>query len=103
MSTATATRRPVARKPARTPHGTCRLTLFINGTAYGVKPLPCDPSLASRAFRLRKADGTAYAVAMTPHGACCDCADFEFNRAGIDPAGCKHIKSLIATGLMPTK
>ena len=38
MSTMTATRPAVkARKQARPTHGTCRLTLAINGTSYVVK------------------------------------------------------------------
>jgi hypothetical protein len=88
-----------ARKPARTPHGIARLTLFINGTACGVVPLQPDPDAASKAYRLRKSDGTAYHVAQTVNGPSCDCPDFTFNRDGIDPGGCKHCRALAAVGL----
>lgn len=101
MSTMTATRPPVkSRKPVRPTHGTCRLTLHINGTAYTVRPIPCDPAAAVRAFRLRKSDGTTYDVARAAFGTVCDCPDFEFHRDGIDPAGCKHIKAMTACGLL---
>jgi hypothetical protein len=89
-----------ASKPARPAHGTCRLTLSINGTAYNVSIIPCDPSVASRAFRLKKTDGTAYDVAMTSHGPTCDCPDFVFHRDGLDPAGCKHCLALAAVNLL---
>ncbi len=92
MSTLTQPRRSV--KPA---HGTCRLTLHINGTPYGVRPVD---SPDGRAFRLRKPDGTAYDVAETAYGPTCDCPDFTFNRDGIDPDGCKHIRALAALTLI---
>lgn len=97
-----------ARKPVRPAHGTCRLTITINGTAYNVRPIASDTFAAFQAFRLRKADGTAYDVADTLYGHTCDCPDFVFHREGIDPSGCKHIKALVAcgilspTGAMPT-
>ena len=95
MSTMTA---PVKfRKPARPTHGVCRLTLTINGTAYGVRP---NRGADVRAFEIRKSDGTAYDVAQTEHGPTCDCPDFIFHRDGIDPDGCKHIKAMVACGLM---
>ena len=103
MSTMTAPRRRVNRKPARPTHGTYRLTLHINGVAYAVRPLPCDPDAATRSYRLRKDDGTSYNVARTSHGLACDCPDFTFHREGLDPAGCKHIKALAASGLMAAK
>jgi hypothetical protein len=96
----TAPRHPVNRKPARPAHGTCRLTLTINGTTYALRRIPCAPGAARRAFRLRKANGTTYHVAATVHGAVCDCPDFTFHRDGIDPQGCKHVKALSVVGLM---
>jgi hypothetical protein len=102
MGTMMATRRAVNRKPARPAHGTARLTLHINGVAYAVRRIPCDPDPALEAIRLRKDDGIVYHVARTEHGPTCDCPDFTFNRDGLDPAGCKHIKALIAVGLMPS-
>lgn len=90
----------VGRKPARPAHGTCRLTLAINGTDYNVRPTPADSFAAIRAYRLRKADGTTYDVAETVHGHTCDCPDFIFHRDGLDPDGCKHIKALVACGML---
>jgi len=101
MTTMTATRRD--RKIIRPAHGVARLTLHINGTSYALRRIPADPSIALKAFRLRKADGTAYYVAATEHGPVCDCPDFTFHRDGIDPAGCKHIRALAAVGLMSEK
>ena len=80
--------------------GTARLSLFINGTAYHVFPLPADTLTTIKAFQLRKYDGTEYDIAQNPRGMTCDCPDFTFNREGIDPEGCKHIKALVACGLL---
>jgi hypothetical protein len=91
---------PPTRKTARPTHGTCRLTLTINGTAYAVRPIATDSFAAIKAFRLRKSDGTAYDVAQTVHGFECDCPDWTFHRDGIDPDGCKHVKALVACGLL---
>ena len=91
------------RKPARNPHGVARLTLFINGTAYNVRPVQTDADAALKAYRLRKSDGTAYHVALTTHSLTCDCPDFTFNRDGIDPAGCKHIKAMVACSFFDRK
>ncbi len=76
------------------------LVLAIDPMLYQVRPLPCDPLIAHRAFRLRKPDGTIYDVVETAHGPECDCPDFIFRRDGIDPAGCKHIQALIASGMI---
>ncbi|MFO0891024.1 MAG: hypothetical protein U0790_18005 [Isosphaeraceae bacterium] len=79
-----------------------RLSLFINGTAYDVRPIDADGSAAIRAFRIRKFDGTEYDVAQTIDGPICDCPDFTFHREGIDPEGCKHVRALTACGLIHT-
>lgn len=89
-----------SRRP-RPVHGVCSLTLRINGTAYRVKPVACDPEAALRCYELRKADGTVYCVSHHPHGSECTCPDWVFSRDGIDPAGCKHIKALVALGMLP--
>jgi hypothetical protein len=52
------------------------------------------------AFRLKKADGTIYDLAETCHGLTCDCPDFTFHRDGLDEGGCKHIKAMVAVGLL---
>jgi hypothetical protein len=89
--------------PAHPTHGMARLSLFINGTAYHVRPLSTDALTAIKAFRLRKFDGTEYDIAQTVHGITCDCPAFTFKREGIDPEGCKHIKALVACGLIEPK
>lgn len=89
-----------ARNAARPAHGTARLGLTINGTSYGLRRVPSDASIAAGAWAIRKADGTTYHVAITPHGPTCDCPDWTFHRDGIDPDGCKHIKAMVAVGLV---
>jgi hypothetical protein len=76
------------------------LLLLINETLYRVHPVACESSTAERAFRLDKGDGTLYDVAQTRFGVECDCPDFVFRRDGLDPAGCKHVKALVAKGLL---
>src|SRR5215213_7240330 len=89
------------RKPARSAHGTCGLTLTINGTAYRMRPLGSDTAFGTiRAFRLTKQDGITYDVAQTIEGNTCDCPDHVFHRDGLDPAGCKHLKALRACGVL---
>jgi hypothetical protein len=90
----------VIRRRVAVPRGTCRLTLTINGTAYAVIPNRGASSLASRAFRLKKGDGTIYGVAATARGVTCDCPDHLFNRQDKDVAGCKHVKAMKACGLL---
>jgi hypothetical protein len=77
-----------------------RLLLVINETVYRVRPLHEGKGPAVRAFRLNKMDGTLYDVEQTPFGPTCDCPDFIFRRDGLDPAGCKHVKALVAEGLI---
>jgi hypothetical protein len=91
------------RKTARPTHGTCRLVLTINSTSYTVRPIFADSSIAVRAYRLRKGDGTIYDLVQTDHGLQCDCPDHLFRRDGIDPDGCKHLKALVACGLFDSK
>ena len=86
--------------PAAASHGIARLTLFIGGKAYNVQPLGGHDVAIMKAFRLRKFDGTDYDIAQTAEGISCDCPDFTFRREAIDPSGCKHIKALIACGLI---
>jgi hypothetical protein len=86
--------------PAR---AVCRLTMAINGVDYRVEPNARGPYAVEKAYRLSKPDGTAYDVASTHHGLTCDCPDFIFHRDGIDPDGCKHIKAMVAYGLLDRK
>jgi hypothetical protein len=96
----TATMAPRKRKEARPAHGTCRLTLTINGVPYDVRPVASDPSIARKAYRLRKSDGTTYDVAWTDHGIVCDCPDFEYRRNGLTDQPCKHGAALVALGML---
>ena len=89
-----------AMSPRRAENAKFRLDLTIGRTTYGVAPVPCEPVIADRAFRLTKADGTAYDVAQTAYGPQCDCPDYIFRRDGLDPEGCKHIRALIGSGLL---
>jgi hypothetical protein len=107
MSTVAATPRAsklaapdVIRRRVKVPHGVCRLTIQINDTAYAVIPNRGASELVSRAFRLKKGDGTIYDVAATAHGPTCDCPDYLFNRQDKDVNGCKHIKAMKACGLL---
>ena len=92
---------PSLRRARRAPAvRTYRLALAIDETVYQLSPLGCDPAVAVRAFRLSKADGTVYDVSQTRFGLECDCPDFIFRRDGLDPGGCKHVKALVASGLL---
>jgi hypothetical protein len=88
-------------RPAR---AACQLTMAINGIDYQVHSSRSEPSAVLKAYRLSKADGTAYDVALTAYGLTCDCPDSIFHCDGIDPDGCKHIKALVTYGLLePTE
>jgi len=100
MANATMNTNTRTRKPTRPTQGTCRLSLTINGVAYAVRPVPCDPTAAQRCWSLRKSDGTIYHASLQSWGAECDCPDFVFRRDGLDPAGCKHLKALRALGIV---
>ena len=76
------------------------LFLAIDQNLYGVHPLACGDGDPSRAYRLNKTDGTMYDVAQTRYGPRCDCPDFIYRRDGLDPAGCKHVRALVAQGLI---
>ena len=95
MATATTN----ARKAPRPATGRCGLTLRINGTSYKVRPLPADFG-GLKAWRLTKADGTFHDVSRDVYGLSCTCADYVWRRDGIDPAGCKHTRSMKALGLL---
>jgi hypothetical protein len=76
------------------------LLLTISGVPYVVTRLDPDPSIASCAFRLSRLDGVNYNVAMTVHGAGCDCQDFNY-RAANTREGCKHVRACRQVGLLP--
>jgi hypothetical protein len=89
------TRKPRTVKPA---HGSCRWILplgtdvgilDINGIRYAVCKL-------AGGYRLMKPDGQTYDLDTSADPWTCTCADYEFNRHGKDPAGCKHCKGVRA-------
>lgn len=92
--------RSSTRRNAAQPSGPPRLYLTIRDHLYAIRRVACDPGIAGRAFRLLKEDGTLYDVAQTEHGPMCDCPDFIFRRDGLDPEGCKHVRALVACGLI---
>jgi hypothetical protein len=94
MATATTPKPRKARKPAPT---SCRLTLAIGSTTYTVRPIPSE--LHSRAYRLRKPDGTEYHVTQDQYGHHCDCGDYVWRHEGNGTA-CKHVRSLRACRLL---
>ncbi len=93
----TATQAPDHGQPPSVPS---RLILTIRDRLYAIRKVACDPSVADKAFRLLKDDGALYDVIQTRHGPSCDCPDFIFRRDGLDPAGCKHVRALVAFGLI---
>lgn len=72
--------------------------LTIGKTRYEVEAVPTGDGPA---YRLSKADGAVYDVRETEHGPECDCGDFVYRRAGLDAAGCKHVKALRGLGMLP--
>lgn len=79
------------------------LTLSINQTWYDVTPIRGIQDLeVVRAWRLarRNVDGAVYDVSERIDGLECTCPDFEVRRRGLDASGCKHIKSMVAVGLI---
>jgi hypothetical protein len=107
MTTLTANPAPVktTRKAPRPAHGTCPLTLTINSVPYKVRPIDGRAFGAVRAFRLTKQAGAGdvYDVAEDRDGHARDCPDFTFRREGLDSSGCKHIKAMVACGLLSRK
>lgn len=68
-------------------------------TYYQVKILIPDRSIAVRAWRLTKPNGTSYDVMMNErHGMSCTCADFIWKRQN-SPEPCKHCIAITEVGL----
>jgi hypothetical protein len=87
---------PVA-PPAR--RGTCNIRLFINGSVYRIRRHPSGPF--ARVWHLTKLTGTrAGAEHLTGRVLCtnsCSCDDMYHRKP---KGGCKHIKALVALGLI---
>ena len=86
----------MGRRTITTPD-TCDLQLTIRGDRYRVRPIRGD---AGRGWRLRKI-GTedVHQVVEHPAGPVCDCGDWQY-RPDVRGGGCKHIRSLVALGLI---
>jgi hypothetical protein len=91
------TRSPTER---RNTAGLCRLFLRIGDTSYGVTKVAPRPSAVLEGWRLTRPDGVTYDVGRDEQGCSCDCADFTFRREGMPGTRCKHIRALVAVGLM---
>ena len=113
MATETETRpstdsKPEARPPPRprkpAPPDVCRLTLAIRGVTCTVRLLAADAGAdVARLIPLRRSGDSpaTYHVALTAHGATCDCGDQTFRHEGRETA-CKHIRACRALGLLPS-
>lgn len=88
-------------RPATVP--AVSLTLAIGATAYALRPIACVEG-EDTAWRLTKADGTAYEISRSRlTGWClCSCPAFLWRHAdaGLDDPGCKHIRALRELGLL---
>jgi hypothetical protein len=80
---------------------TFRIVFWIEGVAYQVIPLKPDPEVASRAYRFLKRDSRGritvnYDVHVNGHGPECECKGYLRWKKP-----CKHIRTLIAAGMIP--
>jgi hypothetical protein len=70
-----------------------QIVFEIEGDAYKVSVLPCDPGVGKKAFRFRKLTATGpttYDVRFTEHGPECDCMGY------LRHGRCKHAETLQA-------
>lgn len=81
-------------KPQR--HGTSRFYVQINENEYALRLIKNNED--AKLYRLRKQDGTIYIVGINNQGYTCNCPD---NLSRHPEGGCKHIKALIANGVLP--
>ena len=77
------------------------LTLTIGDTQYDVTNLDPPPGMVKSAFRLTKADGTQYTVAVDCYGPTCDCGDATWRKRNGDL--CKHASAMLDAGVLPWK
>jgi hypothetical protein len=73
-----------------------RITFHQGSDEYLVIPLYLDPSVALKAFRLRKLTGNrnSYQVRFTPRRVQCQCKGF------LRWGRCKHVRMLRAAGML---
>lgn len=88
------------------------LTLEIDGTRYNVSDLDPPHCATLERYKPGQVGGRplAYSVwaesgAYDPRTTCagglaCDCEDFKYRHAGTGSAGCKHVRALVAVGLI---
>jgi hypothetical protein len=72
------------------------ITFQIDGTDYKVLPLPCDPSIGSKAVRFAKqaGDGEVYDLHLDTFGWQCQCRGF------VAHGHCKHVSTVQKAGLI---
>jgi hypothetical protein len=82
---------PAAKRPRQR---TFSITFTIDGTAYRVSPLPCDPDVGSAAFRFAKqgGDGAVYDLCLSAYGWQCQCMGF------LRWGHCKHVQTIQKAG-----
>jgi hypothetical protein len=86
-----ANRPRAASKPKR--QRVFEIVFQIEGDAYKISVLPCDPAIGRKAFRFRKLTATeltTYDVRFTEHGPKCECMGYLRHRH------CKHVQTLEA-------
>lgn len=88
-----------ARKPSSKKPATFSITFRIGEDRYGVAPVPAHPEVALKAYRFTKLTGdhAVYCVSLTPdlHPSC-ECKGWLRWQTP-----CKHIRSLVAAGMLP--
>jgi hypothetical protein len=82
------------RKPRPKKQRAFSITFTIDGTAYKVFPLPCDPAIGRKAFRFAKqgGDGAVYDLHADEYGLQCQCKGF------LAHGHCKHVETTQAAG-----
>ena len=94
----------VERPPSRQRRQQRRFSIIfrVENLDYFVIPLRPDADVAVKAFRFKKADGTTYDVSLNAEGRfSCDCLGFLKHGMCKDGRGCKHVRCLVAAGMMP--
>ena len=75
------------------------ITFHIDGDDYKVIPIPVEPP--QKAFRFKKGDVT-YDVLLNEEGRySCECKGFLRYGMCKDGRGCRHIRTLVAAGMLP--
>jgi hypothetical protein len=76
------------------------ITFHVEGYDYRVFPLSAEAP--QKAYRLKKPDGESYDVLLNEEGQySCECLGFLRHGMCRDGRGCKHIRCLVAAGMLP--